>query len=173
MASEHLVQFYADETTFLDTLEAFTREGLSSGQAVILIATAAHLHDIESRLETQGVALDQARLEDRYLPVNAIELLSRLVFRTWPDEFLFTRAVGDLMRRAGQNGRKVRAFGEMVAILWERGQTSAVFHLEHLWNLACREHDLTLFCAYPTDVFGNEEKAIDTICGLHTQVVPA
>jgi hypothetical protein len=40
-------------------------------------------------------------------------------------------------------------FGEMVALLWARGQAAATVRLEHLWQQFCKEHAFSVFCAYP------------------------
>jgi hypothetical protein len=38
--------------------------------------------------------------------------------KDWPDEKLFASLVDYLIKRASKMGRRVRAFGEMVALLW-------------------------------------------------------
>lgn len=49
----------------------------------------------------------------------------------------------------GRDGRRVRAFGEMVAVMWTRGQSGATVQLEHLWHRFCQTKAFSLFCAYP------------------------
>ena len=56
--TEHAVQVYRDDNTFLDSLESFVASGLRSGESVILIATATHLHEVEKRLRVGWVDLD-------------------------------------------------------------------------------------------------------------------
>jgi hypothetical protein len=41
----------------------------------------------------------------------------------------------------------VRAFGEMVSLLW-RVDTAAAVRLEELWNNVIEEHELALLCTY-------------------------
>ena len=48
--SEHLVQFYSDESTFMATLGRFVDDGLRQGEGVVVIATASHLSSLEARL---------------------------------------------------------------------------------------------------------------------------
>jgi hypothetical protein len=45
--------------------------------------------------------------------------------RQWPDDQLFVKFVGELIARAQNGGRRVRAFGELVALLWARGDVAA------------------------------------------------
>jgi hypothetical protein len=55
--------------------------------------------------------------------------------------------VSGLLARARANGRRVRAFGEMVALLWEQGHHSATVRLEPQWGSFCRRETFPLFCA--------------------------
>lgn len=108
---EHLVQIYEDGGVFLDALEGFVAGGLRVGDGVITIATS-------ERLMALGVDLDAARARDQYISVDAEETLVKFMVNGWPDEVLFTRTVNELLARARSGGRRVRAFGEMVALMW-------------------------------------------------------
>src|SRR5688500_15660479 len=127
---EHREQMYVDDDVFLDTLSGFAGGGIRSGDGVIIIATAAHLEALGSRLTGSGIDLAAAQEEDRYIPVDAEELVSRLVFRGWPDDYLFRQGVTELLARAGRGGRRVRAFGER-----SEEHTS---ELQSPCNLVCR-----------------------------------
>jgi hypothetical protein len=48
------------------------------------------------------------------------------------DDELFFQLVADILARATKNGRKVRAFGEMVTVMWAKGFYGAAVRLEHL-----------------------------------------
>ena len=171
---EHLVQIYEDDDVFLDTLAGFAGGGLRAGDGVIIIATDTHLEALGSRLIGSGLDIAAARQEDRYIPVDAEDLLRRLVFRGWPDDYLFRKGVTDLLTRAGTGGRRVRAFGEMVAILWARGQNAATVRLEHLWQGICQDEGLSLFCAYPKSGFTQDANtSIQELCALHSRIVAA
>src|SRR5688500_9719040 len=171
---EHLVQIYEDDDVFLDTLAGFAGGGIRSGDGVIIIATAAHLEALGSRLTGSGIDLAAAQEEDRYIPVDAEELVSRLVFRGWPDDYLFRQGVSELLARAGRGGRRGRAFGEMVAILWARGQNAATVRLEPLWQGICLNEGLSLFCAYPKSGFTQDANvSIQELCALHSRIVAA
>src|SRR5688572_32844167 len=50
----------------------------------------------------------------------------------WPDDKLFTKFVTELITRAKKKVAKVRAFGELVASLWARGDQPATVRPEHL-----------------------------------------
>ncbi len=120
--TEHAVQVYRDDSTVLDSLQGFVGSGLRSGESVIVIATATHLHELEKRLRLGWIDLDRCRWEDRYIAVLAQETLGRFMVDGLPVEALFEKVVGDVIARARGRGRKLRAFGEMVRAVGGRQQ---------------------------------------------------
>jgi hypothetical protein len=90
----------------------------------------------------------------------------------WPDEALFMQTVSALLEKGTSKGRRIRAFGEMVAILWSQGLNGATVRLEHLWNQFCEKNKFCLFCAYPKIGFTQDiTESITTICGCHTKMI--
>jgi len=86
----------------------------------------------------------------------------------------FEESVRGVLRRArGPRERKVRAFGEMVAVLWAQGHHGAVVRLEHLWQSFCqRSEDMALFCAYPkSGITKDTRSAMEAIFAAHTTVL--
>ena len=79
----------------------------------------------------------------------------------WPDAELFDQFVTQVLERAGRGGRRVRAFGEMVALLWAQGHNGATVRLEHLWHELCRRESFSLLCAYPRAGFTEGRPGID------------
>ena len=76
------------------------------------------------------------------------------------------------MARAHAKKRRVRAFGEMVALLWAQGLSGATVQLEHLWNKICEAQQFSLFCAYPRSGFTQTAlESILNICGIHSKLV--
>lgn len=170
---EHLVQIYDDSTAFLDSLEGFIAGGLRAGDGVVVIAVPAHRIALNKRLTAAGFDLASARACDEYIDLDAEDTLAEFMRGGWPDEQLFGWLVADLLSRAGKNGRRVRAFGEMVALLWANGHTAATVRLEHLWHRLCQREGFSLFCAYPKAGFTRESEAsIREICEAHSRVVP-
>lgn len=170
---EHLVQIYQDEGVFLDALEGFVAGGIQAGDGVVVIATPPHLASLNERLMARNVDVAAAARDNQYLALDAEETLSKFMVMGWPDEDFFRAAVTDILQRAKGENRRVRAFGEMVAILWARGNTGATVHLEHLWHRLCKEQSFSLFCAYPKIGFTRDVSAsIKEICDAHSRVIP-
>lgn len=171
--SEHFVQIYDADEAFMDTLEGFIGKGLESGDSAIVIATSAHRRALETRLTAKGLDLNAARLDDSYIDLDAEESLQKFIVDGWPDDARFTAFVGGVLTRARAKGQKVRAFGEMVAIMWGRGDHSATVRLEHLWHKLCLAESFSLFCAYPKVGFTESPAtAIDMLCATHSKVFP-
>jgi len=168
---QHLVQIYERDAVFLDSLEGFVSGGLRADEAIIVIATPEHRRALEDRLANRGIGLTLARKQGRYIDLDAEETLSAFMVSGWPDPDLFSEVVTGLITRASASGRPVRAFGEMVALLWGRGDSGATIRLEHLWNTLCLAQGFTLFCAYPRSGFTQDASAsIREICETHSQV---
>ncbi|MFS8063756.1 MAG: MEDS domain-containing protein [Luteimonas sp.] len=167
----HVVHLYEKDDVFLDTLEGFTSGGLRAGEVVVLIATTAHLFALEYRLQKNG-GWDVAELQQsgQYVAINAGEALAGFMRDSHVDESRFHETVVAAIEAAQAGGRRVRAFGEMVALLWASGDRDATRRVEELWNDVCRERHLSLLCAYPRQQ-PELDPAMLEICALHSQVL--
>src|ERR1700722_11680856 len=76
-AHSHLVQFYETDEFLVDTVSEFVGASLRDGDAAIVIATPAHRRAFEAALNASGI--DLAAVVDRYLALDAAELLEKLI----------------------------------------------------------------------------------------------
>ena len=77
-----------------------------------------------------GVNTEKAVSEGRLLFLDAVRTLGELLIDGQPDWVRFERVIGDAMRKvqaAGPTG--LRAYGEMVGLLWDRGEFPAARYL--------------------------------------------
>jgi signal transduction histidine kinase len=175
----HAVQFYTDDSFLLDELGRFIGTALTAGKAAIVIATKDHRQGIEQRLAARGLDMSRAIAQERYIPLDAAETLSKFMLGDCPEAGCFAEIVGGLIARAGVaaegDGPRVVAFGEMVALLWEHGSNEAAIRLEQLWSDLARTHSFSLRCAYPMASFHREEhgELFLKICAQHSAVIPA
>jgi excisionase family DNA binding protein len=174
---EHLVQFYETEEYLVRSVSTFFAAALRSGEACVLIATASHRAAIDEALASGGSCdLLAARARGQYVALDAAETLATFMVNGQPDPQRFNASVGDVIRRAGQSRPGVRAFGEMVALLWAAGNRAGAMCLEELWNDLQKNVRFTLFCAYPMSGFGNDDGqpvGLASVCAQHSRVIPA
>ncbi len=171
--TDHLVQIYDNDEIILDALEGFVSSGFQAQDSVIIIATEEHLTELNKRLSDHGFDLSGLQVSRQYIPLNAHETLAKFMVTGWPDEKLFMSTVEELIEFArGKMNRPIRAYGEMVAILWGQGYSGATVQLEHLWNKFCEKETFCLFCAYPKSGFTDDAKtSMQHICSTHTKVI--
>jgi hypothetical protein len=172
---DHLVEFYETDEFLVDTVSKFVLPSLRDGDAAIIVATAAHRHEFERALEAAGVDIELAVREDRYIALDARDVLSRFMVDGHPGASLFAQTVRPIMERAAAGGRSLRVYGEMVALLWDEGDVPSALALEDLWNDLARERTFALLCAYPMSSFDDEGSAaaFKRICDQHTNVIPS
>ncbi|MCE3283682.1 MAG: hypothetical protein K0Q66_2419 [Chitinophagaceae bacterium] len=171
--TDHVVQIYENDEIFLDTLAGYVGGGIKNDDTVIIIATGEHLALLEKRLESFGIHVNHLVTEDRYIALDAEETLARFMVNGWPDQALFNKTVSAILTKAKKRDKKIRAFGEMVAVLWSQGLNGATVQLEHLWNEFCASQEFCLFCAYPKTGFTNGDlsASLDHICCAHSKMI--
>jgi hypothetical protein len=174
--AEHLVQLYGgDDQLLVGHVVGYLLEGLKRGDGLLVIATPAHREAILRHMGEEDAGTETAIRGGRLVLLDASETLDRFMVDGQPDWALFAQTVGDICEalrgRVGEHG--LRAFGEMVGLLWMKGQYSAAIRLEEHWNRLLEEHALCLYCAYPIDPLGRdfESSKLHALLGVHTHLL--
>jgi signal transduction histidine kinase len=172
---EHFVQFYESDEFLLGSLGGYVGAGLASGEACVVVATRERRAGLDAQLRARGHDPRAARGRGQFFSLDAAETLSTFMVGEAPEPSRFEEIVGSLVERAGGGSRRVRIFGEMVALLWAAGNRDAAIQLEGLWNGLQKRRPFQLFCAYPMTHFGGEahEGPLGHVCAEHTRVIPA
>src|SRR5688572_7527229 len=120
---DHVVQLYQDQDFLNRAVCRFAGAALANGEGIILVPTQEHWNGIRPRLEAEGVDVDAARERGQLTIVDADTLLPRFLRNKMPDSPVFLGLAADVIAQARGGGRyqKVRWWGEMVNVLWERG----------------------------------------------------
>jgi hypothetical protein len=164
---DHIVQLYQDEEFLSRAVCRFAAAALTHGEALILVPTAAHWEAFCPRLEAEGVDIRAAQLQGQLTVVDADDLLPCFMEEKMPDAPLFLGLAGEAIARARGQGRdryrKVRWWGEMVNVLWERGNAAASMALEDLFDQLAHEQEIAIFCSFLMDNFDGE---------IHTRMLP-
>src|SRR5579885_533156 len=171
----HFVQFYETDEFLLNTLSNFIGAGLGSGEPCIVIATKAHREDLEERLKANELDLAAARAHSTYISLDAEETLAKFMEQDSLVPERFYEVIGQVLAQASMGQKQLRIFGEMVELLWARGQQSTAIQLEALWNELHNTYpSFSLLCAYPMHKFTGDiyRKQFSEICNQHSQVIP-
>lgn len=170
----HYVQICPDEASQVEVLTRYISDGILNDEAVIAIAKTALRKAVLARLYTLGFDLQALKNKDQVKFFDAEFLLSDLLLDGVLEEQAFQVFVVLPIQEAKLKYRKVRAFGEMVDILWQNGQHNSAIQLEELWNDLCKKEELKLLCTYfLTSLDENSyDHALEHICKCHTHVVP-
>jgi signal transduction histidine kinase len=168
---DHLVGFYEDDPFLAGSVARFLRPAFDGDAAAMVLATPEHLASFQASLEAEGVDAD----DPRFVALDAVEMLDRLTVDGQIDADRFRAVIGGLIDEQTAAGRRVYAFGELVAILWAEGNVTGALELESLWNELATTRPFSLFCGYPTAVFADEEdtSAFRTVVDAHSAVIPA
>jgi hypothetical protein len=168
----HVVQLYENDQALLNLLEDFVVGGILANDSVIIIATKKHLSDLAYRMSEHGLNVEQLCTNKQYIPLNAEEVLAQFMVNDLPDSSLFVNTISGVFDSIRKDERQVRAFGEMVALLWAQGNTEATIQLEHLWNDFFNKESFSLFCAYPKAIFSEDSSVhLSNICQAHSKLI--
>ena len=166
---DHHVVLYAGDNVLIESLAAYVSEGFDAGETVVIIATPDHLYALNAALAARQYDLEAFIRDRQYIVMDAAATLKTFMQENWPAKDLFFHALSPILEKAGAGNRKVRAFGEMVMLLWKNHLHGATIQLEQLWNDLSQEFNFTLLCAYPIAAFNHGLKsALKHVCKAHT-----
>jgi hypothetical protein len=170
-AKDHVVQFYSAEPELAASVASYLAEAVRAGGTALIVATAAHRDAFGAALARRGVDLGAARRTGALVERDARHTLDS--FRN-PDGSLeparFEQVIGALIRAGQRHGGPVRAYGEMVALLWEMGQIESALKLEVLWNRLGAQLEFSLYCGYPARAATVDDDLTRRIADLHSAV---
>jgi hypothetical protein len=173
---DHIVQLYQDQEFLNRAVCRYARAGLANGEGVMLFPTLTHWNAFRPRLEAEGVDVRAAQERRQLTVVDADEILPRLMRGAMPDPPVFRRVFGDVVgqARAGGSYQKVRAWGEMVNILWLRGDVAASMNLEDLFDQLNKIVDIVMFCSFLMDNFDGDvhERMLPRLGMNHSHLIP-
>jgi KaiC/GvpD/RAD55 family RecA-like ATPase len=171
----HAVQFYENENSLYTTVAGFLSQGLVDGQPAIMIATASHREAILEYVRGRLVDVELAQGAGDIVLLDAQETLSRFMVDGMPHPEAFQASVGRLVddmvnTRSGHT--MIRAYGEMVDVLWKEGKEDAAIRLEMLWNHLAQKYGFALLCGYAMGHFYKQTTRFEEVCRQHAHVVP-
>lgn len=173
LSGTHVVDFYENDDALVASVHSFVSSAISTGGAALIVATRVHAGMLTDSLTAEGLDLADLRQRGLFYVADAEATLERFMVDDEPDPLLFTETIGRLISEASLKGSPIKVFGEMVAILWARGNSSAAIRLEELWNLLAKSYSFDLLCAYPAPTLTDQElEELSSICAHHSHVMP-
>src|ERR1700691_699901 len=173
---DHIVQLYQDEQFLNRAVCRFAAAAIANGEGVILVPTIAHWAAFRPRLESEGVDVKAAEKRGQLTVVDADNLLPTFMRDGMPDSPVFLGLAANVIAQARGDGRypKVRWWGEMVNILWERGDVAASMNLEDLFDQLAHGQDIAIFCSFLMDNFNGDVHArmLPRLGENHSHLIP-
>jgi PAS domain S-box-containing protein len=170
-AHSHSVRFYDRDAPLLQEVTGFLDDALRAGGLGVAIATEPHRAELNRLLCGFGGPRG-SWYSGQLVVLDAAETLELFMIDGRPDAGRFEATIGPVLAGAPA-GKPVHAFGEMVAVLSERGEYEAALALEALWNDLATRYKFSLFCAYPRRLFSSHDssQAFQHICASHTHTL--
>jgi len=170
----HSVHFYEDDDALIKSVGAMFAASLSFGDAAIVVATPEHRDAIARDLESSGVDLFRCSAEERYVSLDASQVVLSVMRNGRPGRELFdTNFCGllrEVRRHAKNKNRGLTVYGECVALLCKDGEKEAAVTLERFWQDVFRtDPTFHLHCGYHRSALAGESE-IRLIQDLHSQV---
>src|ERR1700752_2097486 len=173
---DHIVQLYQDQHFLNRAVCRFAAAALANGEGVILVPTQDHWKAFCPRLEAEGVDLEAVQRNGQLTVVDADRLLPEFMRNDMPDApvFLGLAAAVGARSRAKDGYPKVRWWGEMVNVLWERGDVAASMQLEDLFDQLAHQQDIAIFCSFLMDNFNGDVHArmLPRLSENHSHLIP-
>ena len=170
----HAVQFYGDDESLFTTVASFLSQGFVDGHPAIVIATEEHRESILEHLRGRLIDVEKAQKIGSLILLDARQTLDLFMVRGMPDAARFQDSIGRVIADV-LDGRRdricLRAFGEMVDVLWRDGNPHAAIRLEMLWNTLAQRYGFALLCGYSMSNFNKDTRGFEAICREHTHVV--
>ena len=170
---DHIVQVYQDRTFLAAAVAEYIGTGLQRGEATIVIARPEHADAFRYELGARGFDLEAAIGSGQLRLLDAATTLRGFMRDGMPQWTPFREVVGGVIAETRCQFPVVRAYGEMVDILWQRGDRDAAIRLEEFWNELGRLQTFSLFCAYYLDNLDSRSYAgLECICKVHNHLIP-
>src|SRR5688572_19705494 len=146
---EHFVQFYDEPERLYEGLSRYVFDALGRDGRALLVLTAEHARGIRSILAGRGLNVERVEASGTLAILDADDLLPKLLVDGKVDEDAFNRFVGEVVRQTRRDTEQsVYVFGELVNLLWQKGDVNGLCWLEELWNALMEQTEITLYCGY-------------------------
>lgn len=165
-AGNHVVAYYDNDNSLVQSVCDFLRAGTDAGETCIVIARSEIITKLYREYSSTS-GFSHTLSNEKHLVFRAEAVLDNFMINGMPNRTKFFKTIRELLDEADNKGKPVRAYGDMVALLWEQGNKEGAVALEELWSEATQKYHFSRYCAYPHTDFKNHE-AHAQITALHS-----
>ena len=165
--AHHIVRFSAHDDDLVPAIADFVSDGVRLGERVVLLIRPRLWNSVEQQLLSNRIRIGTALKHREVVVVNAEETLERVTGadgRVDVDAF-----AGILSAICDPLARPMRAYGEMVTLLANRGQLDAAIEIERLGH-ALAQDGVNILCAYHVGHLKASDY-VERICAEHHAAV--
>jgi hypothetical protein len=166
---DHFVQLYEEPEALAGAVAEYIGAGLARGEGAVIIARPENRTRFVATLERRGLAAGEMIEAGQLKLFDAAATLERFMANGAPAWTSFHELIGGVIADLRLQYPTVRAYGEMVDILWQAGNREGAIRLEEYWNELGKLQTFSLFCAYRLSHLDADE----SICRVHTHLVPS
>jgi hypothetical protein len=169
----HAAKFYETSESLCQIAGEFLAEGLRANTPALAIVTPAHRAGIIAELLVRKIDVEAAQRAGDLLLLDAAETLATFMVDGMPDAELFLASIRGALEELchGRKDRALRAYGELVDVLWKAGDDAAAIRVELLWNKLAMTNDFALLCGYSMGNF-YKDTGISAIRREHSHIIP-
>lgn len=176
IAHRHEAHFYSNDDSLLDGFTQCIVTALNGGSAVVVFASESHRNRLISRLQASGIDMTAAINQRRYVPLDAVDILSKFMVDDLPDPIRLFKVLSELIATVssgiGGGHTPIVACGGLAPVLLSQGKPESAIRLEQLWDQVVKRYGFDTICTYSRNSFEREQDrdAFQRICGLHSSV---
>jgi hypothetical protein len=174
ISGNHIVKVCSDQAERINSVAQYVTEGLINGEAAAIVAKPFLRKALIDLLVRDGIDMQSCRDEGKIKFLDAGFLLSRLWIDDGIDAEAFEKFVSDPLIALKHKYGKVRVFGEMGDVLWQRGAYDEAIQLEDRWNDLFNKIEFSKLCTYSLNHLDptNYDEILEKICRCHTHHIP-
>lgn len=176
VAIRHQVAFYADDEALETGFARAANAALNAGNTVAVIATGVHQRRIHATLQELGVNLDYKIKHERFIQIDAGEMLQQIITNGIPDLQECKKKLEDILSqttgRSDGDPERITIFGECAPTLLRQRNVFGAIQLEHIWDEITQARPVDTLCGYIWSAFQETEvfSAFRRLCAEHSAV---
>lgn len=175
-AANHAVHFFDEQEALVQGAASFLAGGLLRGAPALVLITPGRGVAMKQRLTQMGVDVSRAIAARQLALLDSTIVVETLLVDGMPDQQRFREVIGAHVAGLIEIWRpfQLLAFGDMVDVLYTRGDVEAAIELERLWDELAHRLGFALYCAYDAAQFTHDKHraAFDAICRHHDLIIP-